>query len=473
MLHGEAKILIFLGKKKFFLYNKNIKMNCKLLNNINASCSASVGLADGLWMIPLDDVLDVGFSGNTRVDNSLFVTSIATNGSFYHVDTTSATMTSSMNGDNYQNSIAFKFPTLNSDVQRYFEEASSSRYLVAFRLIGSANHLLMGYREGVSVTANLSVETNSLYDVTISGTTSLPVLEMSSSCLDPSKVTFEGHYEPYYNDSNPLCNGLYSIATYCLWVNGAGQALDSGGKLVEYSGRPQKAMKLNGMPDGGYDIEDRYASGDTVDGQRVVRYDAKNCNGGSTGSISASTNEVTLTGEGTAVLLTITSTFPWSSNGRTEHFIPSKMNGQGGSTTVAIRGTNVCGTGVFDLTNMLTFEHYPITVHNYVINMEDNYLFDNGSTSVTFKIETCSDFTATSTSGTVTTTGNGYITVSNLPTSVNPQTFYVTVNVHGVSKTTKIKIKSIGPNPLVQTMGPNDPQTGTTAIGDGYAYNNP
>lgn len=435
-----------------FLYYKRIDMiNCKLNRNIALgngqgdgcmSVSINVGIADGLYVYNLDDVSKLIFDGDTRPDKSLFIDTIVTTQPFYTVDATNITYNEEYDDHSYSHTLTAQIKNVNNEIEEILEAAVHGKYLVAFKVVGEDNYRLVGWKEGLSLDESLSIQKdNNAYTLTFDGKTTFPEMECDKSNFDLANKVFEPSFEPLFEAGKVTCSNGWAVANYVVKVNAAGQALDANNKLVQYSGLPQDAYKLQGVSDGGYHIIGTYSSTDYIEGKSVRMYDTSLCNVSC--SISVSPSSLSFNSSTTSSTISITSSDEWELVSYPSYVSMSRTYGGVNDQTVWVYSEGYCGNETLTFKNKIGGCTATLGISVNVIKLDSVYYYPNRTTEVTLTPNTCCNYTGTTTEGTFTKNSDGSFTVSGISGSDSRKEVTVVLSCGLESKQVKLVIYGI------------------------------
>ena len=425
-------------------------INCKLNRDIalgsgQDACmltSINAGLYDGLYVFNLDDVQNLVFSGDSRPDNSLYIDTIVTAQPFYRIDATNISYTEEYDDHKYTHSLTASIKSVNNEIEEILEGALHGRYLVGFRVVGEEHYRLVGWKEGLSLDETLNIsKDNNAYTLTLNGTTTYPSMECDKSNFDLANKVFEPIYEPLFVAGKVTCSSGWAVANYVVKVNAAGQALDTNNKLVQYSGLPQDAYKLEGVSDGEYHIIGTYTSTATFEGKSVRMYDTSLCNVSC--SISVSPSAITLNSSTTSSAFTITSSAEWELVSYPSYVSLSRTYGGVNDQTVYVYSEGTCGSETLTFRNKVGGCTATLGVNVNIIKIGDTYYYPNGTTNVTLTPIACCNYSGTTSEGTFTKNEDASFTVSGISTSESQKSVTVTLSCGSETKTVTLVIFGI------------------------------
>lgn len=410
--------------------------NACMLTDINA------GVADGLYVFNVDDVQGLIFSGDSRPDESLYVDTVITSQPFYRIDATSISYTEDYSDHKYSHNLTASIKSVRNEIEEILEGALHGRYLVAFKVVGEDNYRLVGWKEGMSLDEQLSIsKDNNAYSLTFSGTTTYPSMEVDKSNFDLANKVFDPMFEPLFEAGKVTCSNGWAVANYVVKVNAAGQALDTNNKLVQYSGLPQDAYKLQGVSDGGYHIIGTYTSTDTIEGKAVRIYDTTLCNVSC--SISVSPSVLNFTSNVTSSTVSITSSNDWELVSYPSYVTMSRTYGGVNDQTIYVYSNGDCGSETLVFKNKVGGCTANLGINVNEIKLGDVYYYPNRTSEVTLSPNACCDYTGTASEGTFTKNSDGSFTVSGISGSDSQKNVTVVLSCGSESKTVTIIIYGI------------------------------
>lgn len=425
-------------------------ISCKLNRNIalgngsGSTCmltSINAGLRDGLYVFNIDDVENLIFSGDSRPDESLYVDTIVTAQPFYRIDATNIAYTEEYEDHKYTHNLTASIKTVDNEIEEILEGALHGRYLVAFDVIGEKNYRLIGWKEGLSLDESLSIASdNNAYTLSFDGVTTYPSMECDKSNFDLANKIFEPSFEPLFEAGKVTCSNGWAVANYVVKVNAAGQALDTNNKLVQYSGLPQDAYKLEGADDGGYNIIGTYTSSDYIEGKSVKVFDTSLCNIECTLSISPS--QLNFTSAVSANTITITSNNDWELVDYPSYVTFSRTTGDSNSQTVYVYSNGNCGAETLTFRNKYGGCTATLGINVNVIKIDSVYYYQNRTSTVTLSPIVCGAYEGTTSEGTFTVNPDGSFTVSGISGSDTQKN--VTVTLTSGSETKEITLVIYG-----------------------------
>ena len=435
----------FIGKDYNMSINCKLNRNIAIGNGVGDGCMAAainVGVADGLYIYNLGDVKDLVFSGDTRPDKSLYVDTIVTAQPFYRVDATNITYDEQYDDHSYTHTLTASIKNVNNQIEEILEAAVHGKYLAAFKVVGEENYRLVGWREGLSLDEALSIQKgNNAYTLTFSGTTTFPEMECDKSNFDLANKVFEPMYEPLFEAGKVTCSNGWAVANYVVKVNAAGQALDTNNKLVQYSGLPQDAYKLQGVSDGGYHIIGTYASTDYIDGKAVRIYDTSLCNVSC--SISVSPSNISFTSNITSTTISVNSSNDWELVTYPSYVTMSRTYGDVNNQTIYVYSDGYCGSETLTFRNKVGGCTANLGINVNVIKLDSVYYYPNRTSSVTLTPLSCCNYTGTTTEGTFAVNSDGSFTVSGISGSDTRKEVTVTLTCGNEAKQVKLVIYGI------------------------------
>lgn len=425
-------------------------INCKLNRDIalgsgQDACmltDINAGLYDGLYVFNIEDVDNLVFSGDSRPDNSLYVDTIITAQPFYRIDATNISYTEEYDDHKYTHSLTASIKSVNNKIEEILEGAVHGKYLVGFRVIGEDNYRLIGWKEGLSLDETLNIsKDNNAYTLTLNGITSYPSMECDKSNFDLANKVFEPIFEPLFEAGKVTCQYGWAIANYVVKVNAAGQALDTNNKLVQYSGLPQDAYKLEGVSDGGYNILGTYTSTATYEGKSVKMYDTSLCDVSC--SISVSPSAITLNSTTTSTAFTVTSSDDWELVSYPSYVSLSRTYGGVNDQTVYAYSEGTCGSETLTFRNKVGGCTATLGVSVNIIKIDPIFYYPNRTSSVTLSPIACCNYSGTTSEGTFTVNEDGSFTVSSINGQDAQKSVTVTLSCGSETKTVTLVILGI------------------------------
>lgn len=425
-------------------------INCKLNRDIalgtgQDACmltDINVGVSDGLYVFNIDDVQNLVFSGDSRPDDSLFVDTIVTAQPFYKIDATNIAYTEEYDDHKYTHNLTASIKSVRNEIEEILEGALHGRYLVAFNVVGEDNYRLIGWKEGLSLDEQLSIsKDNNSYNLTFNGTTTYPSMEVDKSNFDLANKVFEPSYEPLFEAGKVTCSGGWAVANYVVKVNAAGQALDTNNKLVQYSGLPQDAYKLQGVSDGGYHIVGTYTSTDFIEGKSVRIYDTSLCNVSC--SINVRPSTINFNSSITSNTITLNSSDDWELVSYPSYVTLSRTYGGANDQTIYVYSNGYCGSETLTFKNKVGGCTTNLGINVNIIKLNDAYYYQNRTNEVTLFPTACCNYTGTTSEGTFTVNSDGSFTVSNISGRDTQKTVTVTLSCGNESKTVSLVIYGI------------------------------
>lgn len=439
----------------FIVNNYKMPINCKLNRDIALgsgvqdgcmSTSINVGVADGLYIYNLEDVKGLVFSGDTRPDKSLFVDTIITNQPFYRVDATNIQYTEEYDDHSYTHTITASIKNVSREIEEILEAAVHGKYLVAFNVVGEEHYRLVGWNEGLTLDEELSIaKDNNAYTLTFRGVTTFPEMEVDKSNFKLEDKVFEPTFEPLFEAGKVTCSSGWAVANYVVKVNAAGQPLDTNNKLVQYSGFPQDAYKLQGVSDGNYNILGTYTSTDYIEGKAVRIYDTTLCNVSC--SINVSPGSISFNSNHTSTAISITSSDEWQLVGYPSYVSLSRTYGGVNNQTVWVYSEGRCGSETLTFKNKKGGCTATLGVSVNVIKIDSAFYYPNRTTSVTLTPIACCNYTGTTSEGTFTRNDDGSFTVSGISGQDAQKIVTVTLGCNGETKTVTLTIYGINTTP--------------------------
>ena len=403
------------------------------------SVSINVGVADGLYVFNLDDVQDLIFSGDSRPDGSLFIDTIVTSAPYYRIDATNIQYTEEYDDHSYTHNLTAQIKSVDNEIEEILEAAVHGRYLVAFNVVGEEHYRLVGWKSGLSMDESLSIQKdNNAFTLTFDGRTEWPEMECDKSNFDLANKVFDPTFEPLFEAGKVTCANGWAVANYVVKVNAAGQALDTNNKLVQYSGLPQDAYKLQGVSDGGYHIIGTYHSTDYIEGKAVRIFDTTLCNVSCT--ISISPNSVSLNSTTTSATISLTSSNDWELVTYPSTVTLSRTNGGVNDQTIWVYSNGYCGNETLTFKNKVGGCTANISITNNIIKIGDIYYYPNGTTTMTLTPNACCNYSVSTTEGTAAVNSDGTFTVSGISVSESEKDVFVTLSCGYESKTVRLVI---------------------------------
>ena len=425
-------------------------INCKLNRDIalgsgHDACmltDINAGVLDGLYVFNIDDVQNLVFSGDSRPDESLYVDTIVTSQPFYRIDTTSISYTEEYNDHNYTHNLTTSIKSVRNEIEEILESALHGKYIVAFKVVGENNYRLIGWKEGLSLDEQLAIsKDNNAYTLTFNGVTSYPSMQCDKSNFDLVNKVFEPMFEPMFKAGMVTCSDGWAVANYVVKVNAAGQALDTNNKLVQYSGLPQDAYKLEDVTDGGYNIIGTYTSTDSIEGKAVKTYDTSLCNVYCT--INVSPNSINFTSTVTSNTITLNSSNDWELDTYPSYVTMSKTYGDINSQTIYVYSNGYCGSETLTFKNKVGGCTAYLNINVNILGIGDTYYYPNRTSEVTLSPTSCCDYSGTTSEGTFTVNSDGSFTVSNISGRDTQKTVTVTLSCGEETKEVSLVIYGI------------------------------
>lgn len=440
-----------------FLYLKRfIMLNCKIYRDISFDDSngcmmrdVNAGVYDGLYVFNIDDVKGLIFDDDSRPDTSLFVDTIITSQPYYRIDATSIEFEEEYVDHHYSQTLKANIATSREEVEEILQAAVHGSYIVAFRMVGSSDYKLIGWKEGLSLDDSLSISTDgSMFTLTFEGTTTFPMMEADKSNFDLANKVFDPMYEALFSTNTVVCNDGWATAMYVVKVNAAGLPLDANNKLTQFSGNRQDAYKLVGAPDGNYNIIGTYTSSDIlVEGAPIRKMDPSLCE--ITGDIYLSKNTITLNSSHDTDSFNVISSHGWELVSYPAYVELSRRYGDSGTTEVLIHGLGTCGTETLTFRNVVTNTTANLTVYNDRISIGSSYTYPWATQSFTLSPVTCGAYSVTSTEGNVTINPDGTFTVRDIAISNEEKNLVLTLTSGSETRTVNVTIKGRNTNPGV------------------------
>lgn len=430
-------------------------INCKLNRDIALgngqgdgcmSVSINVGVADGLYIYNLEDVKGLVFSGDTRPDKSLFIDTIITSQPYYRVDASNIQYNEEYGDHYYEHTLTAQIKNVNNEIEEILEGAVHGKYLVAFEVVGEEHYRLVGWKEGLSLDESLSIQKdNNAYTLTFKGITTYPEMECDKSNFDLANKVFEPTFEPLFEAGKVTCQNGWAVANYVVKVNAAGQALDTNNKLVQYSGLPQDAYKLNGVGDGEYHIIGTYNSTDYIEGKAVRKYDTSLCN--ISCSISVSPSSISLNSSNTSTTISVLSSNEWELVTYPSTVSLSRTYGGVNDQTVWVYSNGYCGSETLTFRNKVGGCTTTLGINVNIIKIDSVYYYPNRTHEMTLTPNACCDYSGTTTEGTFTKNSDGSFTVSNISGRDTQKTVTVTLSCGNETKQVELVIYGIDTTP--------------------------
>lgn len=435
----------------FFIINGIIMaINCKLnrdiaLGNGHDACmltDINAGVLDGLYVFNIEDVQNLIFSGDSRPDESLYVDTVVTSQPFYRIDATNISYTEEYDDHKYTHNLTASIKSVRNEIEEILEGALHGRYVVAFQVAGEKNYRLVGWKEGLSLDEQLAIsKDNNAYTLTFNGTTTFPSMEVDKSNFDLANKVFDPMFEPLFEAGKVTCSNGWAVANYVVKVNAAGLALDTNNKLVQYSGLPQDAYKLQGVSDGGYHILGTYTSTDYIEGKAVRIYDTTLCNVSC--SISVSPSVLNFTSNVTSNTVSISSSNDWELVSYPSYVTMSRTYGGVNDQTIHVYSNGTCGSETLTFKNKVGGCTATLGISVNEIKINDAYYYPNRTTEVTLAPIACCNYTGTTSEGTFTVNSDGSFTVSGISGRDTQKTVTVVLSCGSESRTVTLVIYGI------------------------------
>ena len=409
-------------------------INCKLNRDIALgsgdggcmSVSINVGASDGLYIFNLEDVKNLVFSGDSRPDSSLYVDTIVTNQPYYRVDATNISYQEEYDDHSYSHQLTASIKNVRNEIEEILEAAVHGKYLVAFKVTGEEHYRLVGWKEGLSLDETLTIQKdNNAYSLTFDGKTTWPEMACDKSNFDLANKVFEPMFEPLFVAGKVTCSGGWAVANYVVKVNAAGQALDTNNKLVQYSGLPQDAYKLQGVSDGEYHIIGTYASTDFIEGKSVRMYDTSLCDVSC--SIALSDASISFNSNIQTSAITVTSSNDWEVASYPSTVTLSRTYGGVNDQLVYVYSNGYCGNETITFKNRVGGCTANLAITNNIIKIDSTFYYPNRTTSMTLTPIACCNYSANVSEGSVTVNSDGSFTVSGISGSDNQKSVTVTL----------------------------------------------
>jgi hypothetical protein len=427
-------------------------INCKLNRDIALgngqqgdgcmSVSINAGVSDGLYIYNLEDVKNLIFDEDSRPDKTLYIDTIVTSQPFYRVDATNIQYTEEYDDHSYSHQLTAQIKNVRNEIEEILEAAVHGKYLVAFKVIGEKNYRLIGWKEGLSLDEQLSIQKdNNAFTLTFKGETTYPEMECDKSNFDLANKVFDPTFEPLFEAGKITCSNGWATANYVVKVNAAGQALDAHNKLVQFSGLQQDAYKLQGVSDGDYNIIGTYTSDEYIEGKAVKVYDTSLCN--ISCSVNVSPNIVTFNSAIQTSAITITSSSDWEVVTYPSTVTLSRTYGGVNDQLVYVYSNGYCGaeTITFKAKNGQCTSN--LRIFNNMIKLDDTYYYPNRTSSMTLTPIACCNYTATVSEGNVVVNSDGSFTVSGVSGRDSEKRLTVTLSCGGETKEVTLVIHGI------------------------------
>ena len=435
----------------FFIINGIIMaINCKLNRDIALGSGSdacmltdiNAGVLDGLYVFNIEDVQNLIFSGDSRPDESLYVDTVVTSQPFYRIDATNISYTEEYDDHKYTHNLTASIKSVRNEIEEILEGALHGRYVVAFQVAGEKNYRLVGWKEGLSLDEQLAIsKDNNAYTLTFNGTTTFPSMEVDKSNFDLANKVFDPMFEPLFEAGKVTCSNGWAVANYVVKVNAAGLALDTNNKLVQYSGLPQDAYKLQGVSDGGYHILGTYTSTDYIEGKAVRIYDTTLCNVSC--SISVSPSVLNFTSNVTSNTVSISSSNDWELVSYPSYVTMSRTYGGVNDQTIHVYSNGTCGSETLTFKNKVGGCTTTLGISVNEIKINDAYYYPNRTTEVTLAPIACCNYTGTTSEGTFTVNSDGSFTVSGISGRDTQKTVTVVLSCGSESRTVTLVIYGI------------------------------
>lgn len=372
--------------------------NCRLTRNISLSngkgngCNSFDFVGVGGMMSPvyvynLDDVTGLKYAEDNRSDDTLTVDEVITNAAFYSIDFQNATYNETYEDGVWTHTLTLEVSNFQPAYEDALADAVGGRYLVAFRPNGSMDFRMFGWDLGatLSYTSDLNADTKN-YTITLSDRSEFPLMAVYFDNFDVKNKVYEPVFKPDYERC--YCEVIYdtrdgyAIAMYVPKTNSAGQALDGDNKLCLWSGKKQDAYKLQGQPDGDYNILGTYTSGASYSGLPVRIYDPSICSADIHNSITlnlSSALTVNLTTAISSTTFTLNSYNNWNMVSSPTYVDIDPTVGVFGEYTINVRHHGQGGTDNIVFQNRFTKERVTLTANVNMIKIASSFVFPNGT----------------------------------------------------------------------------------------------
>ena len=381
-------------------------LNCRLNRNIalgggggggDESCrgqDSSVGvggISSPIYVWNISDIQNLVFSGDNRIDDSLFIDTVVTDAPFYSIEHTNAEYSEEYNDGLWTHSLTLTIANVNPLFEDLLADSTNGKYLVCFKPNGG-DYRCFGWKYGSKLAYSMNVSQDSFgYTVAITDSSEYPLMTVAEENFDVKEKVFDPIFVPDFSQS--YCeqvggkNNGYAIAMYVLKVNAAGQALDVNNKLCQWSGNKQDAYKYASVQsDGGYRIIGTYQSGAVFDGKAVRGFSLKACPAEISGSITvngASTTSVALNSTHTSSGVTVYSTDAWAIVDAPTYALMTPSSNASGTTQATVFGNRVGGDDVITLQNTVTREIVTVNSRICIIEVNSAATYPYGTQSIT------------------------------------------------------------------------------------------
>lgn len=404
-----------------------------LCNSVDVSMGIG-GIRSPLYVFNIDDVENLKFTNDNRVDESLDIEEIIYHNSFYSIDFTSAEYTEEYDDRQWEHTLELQIANITPLFEELLFDSVGGKYLVCFKPNGAEDYRVFGWRNGASLDYSMKVnETDLGYTVTFFDKSEYPLMNCWSENFNQRLQTFSPLWMPLYDAS--LCelsngaNNGYSVAMYVTKVNSAGQALGADNRLTQWTGLKQDAYKLETVAgDHIYNILGTYNANASYNGRPVRVYDLNMCPANANGTITINGKKeefVKLNSTTKSVTATLLSDNDWVMINPPSHSQVLPTQGTDGSTTLNIIALGAGGTDDVLFENKYTREQVTLHVEVNILQANEEYVYPNGTTKITLfpVVQGCSS-EYTSSLGTVNADGSLTITAQK---SDQEQTFNVTL----------------------------------------------
>lgn len=355
-------------------------MDCKLQKNILQTCGlSSIGIDNKVYIYDTDDVVNLVFEDDKRLDDDNFIQSIITEPKTNPlvVEGTGWTYEKSYNSDT--GDYTYKLEGVIIGIDREKEEkltvANRGRYLVAFHPTNADYWCLIGYRNGCTFThsSTLSDGQND-YQVSFDVNSSYPLLFADPSNFNqdrPFVAQLVPDYRFYECEQLGGKNTGYATALLVRKLNMAGDELDRNDKIASETGNKPSAYVLEGHEaefSELYDILGVYDDSAVYGGLPVRVWRTMYCS--EDGTISVSPTEIYINSLNPTQTVYINTVHPW------EVLNPNDLKcgvydqyGTPNDNLIA-RYNNEGGKGTIQIQNRTTKEIAEVVYHVNVIELE-------------------------------------------------------------------------------------------------------